>query len=204
MNLQLNWLEVTGVITGFICVYLNTRENIWGWPIGIISVFCYIFVFYDAKLYADMALQVIYVVLGFYGWHQWLYGGEAKKNLKVSAIRQKELLLLLVLGVVATAVTFYFLQKFTDASLPFWDSLTTVFSLAGQYLLARKVLENWLFWIFVDVIYVFVYFHKELYFTSLLYFGFLVLATIGYFGWRKSLLRSAGQTFLVKNDLYTR
>jgi nicotinamide mononucleotide transporter len=200
MNLQLNWLEITGVITGFICVYLNTRENIWGWPIGIVSVFCYIFVFYDARLYADMALQVIYVVLGFYGWYEWLYGGEAKKALRISAIRKKELILLVAIGVVATGVTFYFLQKFTDASLPFWDSLTTVFSLAGQYLLARKVLENWLFWIFVDVIYIFVYFYKELYFTSLLYLGFLVLATAGYFRWRKSL-RPAGQTFLVKNAL---
>jgi nicotinamide mononucleotide transporter len=200
MDLEVNWLEITGVITGFVCVYLNTRENVWGWPIGLVSVFCYIFIFYDAKLYADMALQVIYVALGLYGWYEWLYGGEAKKQLRVSKIKQKELLLLVSIGIVATGTAYYSLQKFTDASLPFWDSITAVFSLAGQYLLARKVLENWLFWIFVDIIYVFLYFYKALYLTSLLYFGFLVLATIGYFGWRKSL-QAEKQTFLVKNDL---
>jgi nicotinamide mononucleotide transporter len=79
-----NWLEIAGVVTGFVCVLLNAKENIWGWPLGIISCFLYIFIMYDARFYADMWLQVVYVFLNAYGWYQWLYGGEDKGELKVS------------------------------------------------------------------------------------------------------------------------
>jgi nicotinamide mononucleotide transporter len=185
-----NWLEVAGVITGFVCVLLNAKENIWGWPLGIISCFLYIFIMYDARFYADMWLQVVYVFLNAYGWYQWLYGGENKGELKVTHMDRQETFILLPLGVLFTMAAYYYFSSYTDAAQPFWDSFCTAFSLVAVYLQAKKKLECWLIWIMVDIIYIPLFFFRELRLTALLYVAYLVLATIGYFLWRRSLLQA--------------
>jgi nicotinamide mononucleotide transporter len=187
--LQQNWLEVSGVITGFICVYLNARENIWGWPMGIISCFLYIFIMYQAQFYADMWLQVVYVFLNAYGWYEWLYGGANKQALTVSHILPKEILLLLPAGILLTGVAYYYFDTYTDAAQPFWDSFNTAFSLVAIYLQAKKRLESWLVWITVDIVYIPLFYFRGLYPTAGLYLAYLVLATAGYFLWRKSMLK---------------
>jgi nicotinamide mononucleotide transporter len=187
--LQQNWLEVTGVITGFICVYLNARENIWGWPMGIISCFLYIFIMYQAQFYADMWLQVVYVFLNAYGWYEWLYGGANKQALTVSHVIPKEILILLPAGILLTSAAYYYFATQTDASQPFWDSFNTAFSLVAIYLQAKKRLESWLVWITVDIIYVPLFYFRGLYPTAGLYLAYLILATAGYLLWRKSMLK---------------
>jgi nicotinamide mononucleotide transporter len=185
-----NWLEIAGVVTGFICVYLNARENIWGWPMGIVSCFLYIFIMYDARFYADMWLQVVYVFLNAYGWYQWLYGGENNSELKVTTTGRRLLVFLVLSGMAATGAAYYYFSTFTDAAQPFWDSFNTAFSLVAVYLQARKKLESWVLWIMVDIIYIPLFYFRGLQLTSLLYVAFLGLAVAGYVLWRRSMLQA--------------
>jgi nicotinamide mononucleotide transporter len=177
-------LETTGVITGILCVFLAAKNNIWNWPIAIISVLIYIFIFFEAKLYADTGLQIYFLIMNFYGWYFWSQK-EKHQKVPVSSISIKEIILSVSAIVVFTAGLGYFLYMGTDASFPFIDSFCTACSLVAQIFLARKVLENWLIWIFVDIIYVAVYISKDLHLTAGMYALYIVIAAIGYRDWRK-------------------
>ncbi len=197
---QQNWFELLAAFTGFICVYLNAIENVWGWPISIISAFCYIFIFYEDTFYADMVLQGFFIAVGFYGWYEWRYGGGRRETLAISRIGRGQAAVSAVVGIVLSAVVSYLLSTQTDAQQPIVDSTLTVFSLIAQYLLARKILENWLIWIGVDIFYVPVFLGRGRYVTAALYFTYLILAVMGYLQWRKRLAAQK-QTFLAENDL---
>jgi nicotinamide mononucleotide transporter len=185
----MNLYETMAVVTGLLSVWLTVRENIWCWLTGLFSVIFYLIVFYQTKLYADMGLQVIYIYLQLYGWYQWLYGGKNRSQLRVSRSTAKLDALLALIGVAGTAALAYMLSSLTDASLPLWDSAATVLSLIAQWMMAKKILECWLVWITADVLYVGIFFYKGLYQSLGLYTVFLILATLGYFEWRKSLQR---------------
>lgn len=180
-------LEIVAALFGVVSVFLSVRQNIWSWPTAIVNVGLYIFVFYDSKLYADTGLQVIYVVLNAYGWYHWLYGGKNRTELAVS--RTPVRLGLLLAGIVATGAVVIgtLLVRNTDASLPYVDALTTSTSLVAQWMMTRKLLENWLVWVAVDVVYIGMYITKSLYVTAVLYFIFLVLSAMGYVQWRRTL-----------------
>lgn len=179
--------EIAGALFGFVGVYLTVRENIWCWPIGLVNVALYIVVFWQAKLYADMGLQVVYVGLCVYGWWAWLHGGAGDAGLHVKRSPRWALLTAALGGLAATWALGTFLYQRTDAALPWWDAGTTSFSLAAQWLQTRKWLENWLLWIAVDAIYVGMYVFKHLYLTAGLYALFLALAVAGWRAWRPSL-----------------
>lgn len=179
--------ELIGFITGIVCVYLVVRQNIWNWPIAIVNTIFYAIVFYQARLYADMGLQGIYFILSVYGWYEWLYGGKNKSRLTVTRISIGEALTLSFISVGGTTGLGYFLSRFTNADLPFWDAGTTVVSLCAQFLMARKKIENWILWISVDIVYVGMYYYKGLYLTMVLYSVFLVLAVMGLMAWYKSM-----------------
>lgn len=157
---------------------------------GIISCFLYIFIMYQARFYADMWLQVVYVFLNAYGWYQWLYGGADQQALTVTQIKKEEIVMLFPSGILLTGAAFYYFNTYTDAAQPFWDSFTTAFSLVAIYLQAKKRLESWIIWITVDIIYVPLFFFRGLHLTTLLYFAYLILAIMGYFLWRKSMTQS--------------
>ncbi|WP_460920721.1 nicotinamide riboside transporter PnuC [Pontibacter brevis] len=184
----MNLVELTGVVTGIACVWLAAKQNVWTWPIGLVSVGMYVFVFYDARLYADMGLNAFYFVTSLYGWYVWLYGGKNHSERKVGRINKKELTVLLALGLVFTLGLGYFLDNYTDADLSYTDSATTAISLIGYWMMAKKQLENWIVWLVVDVVYVGVYTYKDLYLTSFLYFVFLLLSIKGYLDWKKDLV----------------
>ena len=183
----MNPYEVAGVLFGFVSVWLTVRENIWCWPTGLVNVTLFIVVFHQAKLYADMGLQVVYVSLCLYGWYEWLHGGKQHGALEVSRTPHATLATLGLAGVASAALLGLTLRRTTDAALPFWDSGTTSFSLVAQWMTTRKWLENWIVWIAVDGVYVGMYLYKRLYLTALLYAGFLVLALLGLREWKKSL-----------------
>lgn len=185
--MELNYYELFAVIFGFIAVYFNTRENVLGWPVGIVGVVLSGIVFYQAKLYSDFSLHIIYVILGFYGWYEWLYGGKSKSELKVSTLTRGLLGILILLGAIGTVGIGYFFDIYTDADLAYWDAFTTAYSLVGQYMLARKKIENWILWIIVDAVASGMYVYKGLYLLALLYFLYLGLATYGYLNWKKSM-----------------
>ncbi len=179
--------EVLAVITGIISVYLSTRENIWSWPTALVNVALYFVVFYETKLYADMGLQVVYFALSLYGWYEWLYGGENRTELRVSRTSQALGVRLAIIGIACAVVLGTLLARFTDAALPYIDSATTSTSLVAQWMMTRKILENWAVWAAVDVVYIAMFVFKRLYLTAGLYTVFLVLAVMGYVQWKRSL-----------------
>ena len=180
-------VEWIAVAFGIVSVYLSVRENIWSWPTAIVNVSLYVYIFLHARLYADMGLQVFYICISFYGWWNWLYGGENRSELHVTRISRRQALGLGVAGIAGALALGTLLKHHTDAALPYADSTLTCASLVAQYLMTRKVLENWAIWVAADVAYVAMYIYKELYPTAFLYAVFLVLATMGWFQWKRSL-----------------
>jgi len=179
--------EVLAVITGIISVYLSTRENIWSWPTALVNVALYFVVFYEAKLYADMGLQAVYFALSLYGWYEWLYGGENRTELHVSRTQSALGVRLAITGIACAVLLGTLLARFTDAALPYIDSATTSTSLVAQWMMTRKILENWAVWVAVDVVYIAMFVFKRLYLTAGLYAVFLILAIMGYVQWKRSL-----------------
>lgn len=176
---------------GFVYVLLAIRENAWCWPIGIANAALFLVVYGHARLYGAAALQVVYLVVSFYGWYEWLHGGEAHGRLRVSRTPGRWAVALAAAGLAATLVFGLFLKYRTDAALPFPDAATTAFSLVAQWMATRKWLGNWLVWIVVDVGYVAICLSQRLYPMSALYALFLVLAVFGHREWRASLAQPA-------------
>ncbi|HEX6575691.1 MAG TPA: nicotinamide riboside transporter PnuC [Gemmatimonadaceae bacterium] len=182
----MNPLEIVAAAVGAVSVFLSVRQNIWSWPTAIVNVGLYIIIFYESKLYADAGLQVVYVVLNAYGWYHWLYGGKNRTELPVSRTAAKLWALLVPIGVASTALIGTLLYRGTDAALPHVDAATTSTSLIAQWMMTRKLLENWIIWVAVDVVYIGMYIYKSLYVTAVLYLVFLILSAMGYFQWRAS------------------
>ena len=183
-----NPFEVVGVLTGVAGVWLTTRQNIWCWPVGIVSVASFVVVFFSAKLYAAMGLQCVYIGLLAYGWHAWLHGGAGHGALKVSRLPRRLGLGLLALAAAAAGAGGYWFQARTDHVMPYVDSFTTSFSLAAQWMQARKYLENWVLWVVVDVAYVGMSLSQGLTLTAGLYAVFIGLALLGFRDWRRSMM----------------
>lgn len=186
----LEWSALEGVAAAFgiVSVFLSTRQNIWSWPTAIVNVALYTVVFYQGRLYGQMGLQPIYLALSVYGWYQWLHGGAQHSQLRVS--RASPRLLMVVAGLTITGwLLLAALLRQTDAALPWLDALLTAVSLAAQWMMTRKILENWLLWVAVDVVYVPMFISQKLYATAMLYFAFLILAVMGFIEWRRSVDR---------------
>jgi nicotinamide mononucleotide transporter len=182
-----NPLESLAALFGVISVYLSVKQNILSWPTAIVNVGLYAFVFHASRLYADMGLQVVYIVISFYGWYEWLYGGKNRTELKVSRTARRLGSVLVAIGVASAFLLGTFLHSTTNAALPFLDSATTSTSLVAQWMMTKKLLENWVVWVAVDVVYIGMFIYKSLYVTSLLYFVFLVLSVMGYRQWKATL-----------------
>jgi len=189
-------LELFAALVGAVSVYLSVRQNIWSWPTAIVNVVLYALVFYEARLYADMGLQVVYAVLSVYGWYEWLYGGENRTELRVTRTSPRLGVLLAAIAAAGSAGLGFFLRSSTDAALPFMDSALSSTSLVAQWMMTRKLLENWLVWIAVDVLYVGMFVFKHLYLTAGLYAVFLALAVKGWLDWRRSMRADAAAPLL--------
>jgi nicotinamide mononucleotide transporter len=186
----LNWWSISvteawGFATGGACVWLVVREHLWNWPIGLANNIFFFVLFLRGRLYADMGLQVVYFGLGAYGWINWVYGGKNRTELSISRTPKREWLALLIAIPAGTWLLREILLALNGAA-PFGDSLTTVISLAAQYLLSRKRLENWFLWIAADLIYIPLYFTRGLPLTAFLYAVFLVMCVIGFREWRRT------------------
>lgn len=153
----------------------------------------YIYIYIEAKLYADMSLQVYYLIISFYGWYLWLFG--VHKNHKHSAltVSKASWKLLATLGLISIVLFFliaWILVNFTNSDLPYWDSFTTSLSFVATWMLARKILENWLIWIVVDAVSVAIYIYKDLYPTAILFLFLTFLAYVGYKKWEKEVVHT--------------
>lgn len=185
-RLPMDITEVLGFVTGAVAVWLTMEENIWNWPIGIANSAFYIVVFLNAQLYSDMSLQFVYVILGFLGWYWWLRGGKGRKSLAVGRVGWRQSVVLAGVLLIATLVMTRVLVAVHD-SAPFLDALTTVLSLIAEYMLTRKLFENWFVWIAADIIYIGLYTYKGLYLTTVLYIIFAAMCVGGLVQWRRSL-----------------
>lgn len=179
-------MELVASACGLACVYLTARRQMACWPTGLVMVVLYAIIFYEAKLYSDMLLQVVYVFLQLYGWWAWLRGGPDGGPLVVTRIQPLAGLAWLGVGAVATAVWGTVMASQTDASYPYVDAGAAVASLIAQWWLGRKILESWWMWIAVDVVSIGLYWAKSLYLTMGLYAVFLVLAIWGCREWRRA------------------
>ena len=182
-----NWLENLAVAFGLASVYLSTREKISSWPVAIINVGIFFFVFWKAKLYADAVLQIVYLLLSVYGWYEWLFGGVNKARLEVSRARMRDWVILVPLAIAFAIGLGTFLARHTDSPVPYLDASLTATSLVAQWMMTRKQLENWVIWIAADIVYVPTFLARHLPSTAVQYAVFLVLAVMGYVSWRKSL-----------------
>ena len=183
----MTWIELIAVGFGLLCVWLTIRQNIWCWPTGLIQVALYVIIFFQVRLYSDGILQLIYVLLQIYGWHHWLHGGRNQGRLLASRLSPRGLLGWVLAAIVITGIWGWGMATFTDAAVPYWDAFIAATSLVAQWLMTRKRLECWWFWIAVDVVAIGVYMHKSLLMTSGLYAVFLVMAAMGFFSWRKTM-----------------
>jgi nicotinamide mononucleotide transporter len=180
-------LEAVAVIFGIISVYLSTRENIWSWPTALINVSLFSALFLESGLYSDTGLQVVYFVLSLYGWYEWLYGGAGRTAIAVSRTTGRTWIVLGGIAIVTWTVVGAITSRLPGTALPYVDAATTTVSLIAQWMMTRKLLENWLIWIAVDVVYVGMFIFKGLYLTAFNYGIYLALAVLGYVAWKGSL-----------------
>ena len=180
----MSWLEIIAVIFGLLSVWYAKKENILVFPTGIISVLIYVYICFQFKLYADMAINGYYFIMSIYGWILW----SSKRDNTLIPISQntyKENSLFAGLFVLLFFVMQLVLKTYTDSDVPYWDSLTSALFLLAMILMARKKIEHWLFWISGDLISIPLYAYKGLYLTSFQYLVFLGIAIAGYIEWHK-------------------
>lgn len=180
-------LEILSFVLAIVMVLLNIRQSPWAWLFAIASAGLYAVVFYQAKIYGDMALQFVFIAVSLWGWYQWLFGGSDRHGIVVSRLSKKGWVIVCVTWALAYAVVAAFLRSFTDTDVAHIDALLTAGSLVAQYLLTRKTLENWHLWIGIDLLYIGLYLHKDLYLTAVLYGLFAILACVGLLTWKRTL-----------------
>lgn len=179
--------EIIGTVLGVVGVGLMIRQNIWGWPVGLIQVAVYAWVFFDAKLYSDAILQVAFFLIQAYGWWHWWRGRTPARELPVTRLGAPAIAGAIAAGVVLTVAWGTLMHRTTDAALPYWDAFILVFSLIAQWLQARKKLQNWPAWIVVNTVAIGVYWAKDLRLTAGLYVIFWLMALWGWREWRRSM-----------------
>jgi len=186
-----NWIEISGFLTGALCVWLLVKENIWNWPVGIANNIFYILVFWRSGLFADASLQFVYISIALYGWWNWLHGGKNRSELGLAHASLPGVMRYAVMAGAATAVLYLILRRYTPSTVPLADGLTTALFLTAQYMMSRKLIENWWFWIAGDVLVIGLYIYKDLFLTAVLYVVFLTMCVMGLKQWERAAKTSA-------------
>ncbi len=181
------WLEFIAVVTGIASVVFSRKENILVFPIGIISTAIYIYLYLTHGLYADATVNLYYTVMSIVGWMMWARKADGSNTLQITRSNGKDWQQSIVFFASCWIVLFLVLKNFTDSTVPQADSFTSAAAFTGMWLMNKKKLENWLWWIITDLVSIPLNFYKHLVFTSFQYTVFLILATMGYITWRKKI-----------------
>jgi nicotinamide mononucleotide transporter len=182
-------VEIVAVVFGIVAVWLNARQSVLGWVTGLVNVGLYTWIFFQGRLYALMALQVVFFAISLYGWYQWLRGGERRTGIEVTRT-PGAIGAAVALGAIAgTAGLGWLLDRYTGDQQPYLDAGLSVVSMAGQWMMARKYLETWWIWIGVNVVSVPFFLFRGEYPTAVQYAIFLGLAVSGLLQWRRSMIR---------------
>ena len=182
-------LEYTAIVLALLYVILAAKESIWCWYPAFVSSGIYVYLTYSADLVGESFISLFYVVMAVYGWWQWKYGSIDKSELRIREWRRPHHLWLILIGFVGTAVFGRAFSEGFDSAMPYLDAFTTSFSLLATYMVTRKVLSNWIYWIVIDVFNVFLYWNRGLEPSAGLYALYTILAVVGYISWRKQWLQ---------------
>lgn len=190
-----NWIEIFGAVTGIFYVFLEIKQSLWLWPVGIVTSAVYIWVFFHGKLYADMSLQGYYLVISVAGWYWWVRGdgakgrggGREKEELKVTRITKKLALILVIIFAGLYIVMYFVLSRLTDSPVPGFDAFLTSLSIVATWMLARKIYEHWFLWIVVDSVASGLFLFRGLYPTVILYIVYCTMSFAGLREWKRSL-----------------
>ena len=180
LEINLSLIEIIAVFFSIIYVVLAAKESIWCWSAALISVSIYIYICFQAQLYAETGLQVFYFIMAIYGYFSW------RKNnslLKINELAISNHILIMILGSLLTFLLGFYFSTYTDAQLPIVDSFTTVFSVIATYMVVKKILSNWLYFIIIDAVSIYLYFSRDLHMTALLFCIYTIIAIIGYWKW---------------------
>lgn len=180
------WIELIGAIVSALAVWMTAIRHPWCWPVGLLSVVVYGWVFVDARLYSDALLQGAFGVMIVYGWVRWMQHLDSGGRVRIAALATGPAIVHLVIGAVGALALGYMMQRWTNAALPWLDATLTAFSLVAQWWEARRHIAAWWLWIVVDTVYIGEYIYKDLRITAVLYAGFLVLAVIGWRAWKQA------------------
>tara|TARA_B100000029_G_C17033110_1_gene762989 strand:- start:15 stop:611 length:597 start_codon:yes stop_codon:yes gene_type:complete len=185
-NLDFNWsnVECTAVVFSILYVILAAKENILCWWAAAISVTLYIYICFSAQLYAETGLQIFYLFMAFYGHYNW---NKKQQSLQISEWSIGKHLFILIVGAIFTFLIGFYFATYTNSKMPIIDSFTTVFAVLATYMVIKKILGNWLYWIVVDTASVYLYFNRDLHLTSLLFIAYTIIAIFGYFSWIKKM-----------------
>jgi len=187
-----NWIEIVGSLLSLIYIFLSINQKVSLWVFGFLCSALYIVVFFQSKFYADMSLQFYYLGVSVYGWVSWKLGKQnTGADIPVKRTNMKQTLVISLVTVALYMLYYYILAGYTDSPLPRADSLTTALSIVATWMLARKLIDHWLIWVFVDGLSAGLYFYKGLYPTAVLFILYTIMAAIGYFKWHKSMVGSA-------------
>ena len=189
-------IEITGTIVGFIYIWLEYRASIYLWIASIVMPAIYLYIYYNAGLYADFGINIYYLLIAIYGWLAWRYGftlfgkkDNKNKELKIARTPKRVWARLFFTYILAQIAITFILTHYTDSNVPICDSFTTALSIVGMWMLARKYLEQWWVWLVVDAASAGLYIYKELYFTAVLYAIYAIISIFGYIEWRKIMLQ---------------
>ena len=181
---QTSFFEWAGIITTVICIYLAARENIWNWPVSIIAIVISAIIYFKSELYGDFYLQFYFLFTAFYGWYFWI--NKRKLNDKpIVVINITHWLISIASIIILTIILGWLLDKYTRSNVPYEDGFCTAMSFVAQIMLTRKILQNWILWIIVDICYVPLLMYKGLNMYAILYAFLVILAIKGYIDWRK-------------------
>ena len=183
---MLAW-EAIAVLLAITYLVLAIRQNIWCWAAAAVSTSIYLFIMFEAKLYMESVLQLFYLAMAAYGWYQWRRHGRNSKELQVTTWPLSYHVFAIGSVLLLVFVSGHLLSQYTDAALPHVDSFTTWGAVIATYMVARKVLENWVYWFVIDAVSVGLYLNRGLLLTALLFVFYLVLIILGYRSWRASM-----------------
>tara|TARA_X000000368_G_C22964394_1_gene682469 strand:+ start:73 stop:669 length:597 start_codon:yes stop_codon:yes gene_type:complete len=185
-HIDFNWsiIESVAVFFSILYVVLAAKESIWCWGAAAISVSLYIYICFSTQLYPETGLQIFYLFMAFYGYHNW---NKTDQYLQISEWSISKHLFVLVIGAILTFLMGFCFATYTNAKMPIVDSFTTVFSVFSTYMVAKKILGNWLYWIVIDAVSIYLYFSRDLHLTSLLFIAYTIIAIFGYFSWMKKM-----------------
>lgn len=182
---QTSWLEWLGFVSTVACIYLAAKENIWNWPISILSIVVSAFLYFKSHLFGDFALQFYFLFTAFYGWWFWIKK-KREDDKPVVSIKMRHWVFILFAVVLLTGILGFFLDNYTPTNVPYEDGFCTAVSFVAQIMLTRKILENWILWIIVDICYVPLLMYKNLNVYAFLYAILVLIAIKGYLDWRKT------------------